>query len=1497
MAKFIEIDLSEFVINDNIADDFPLECTCVCCLSQNTRFINLKTCKHKTFLEVFFKDMFPVTDLLICTICHRMLKLIHGFITKVEKSTLALNNKVSSGNEGVTFRDCDVNYKPKLSITKCQTLADIKVEDDIDRSVVDIKRRAKDCNYEASTVSIFNVEPNATCTEARIPATASMTQPNILNLDTAIKSSSFDDYDLITEIKIEPDSEVDPGPSDVKPRRNTSGVKKKKTKNHKKSKVKTPIEKHEGKIRTVTLSEEDLSTERELLRSEEKYQKLPYKCDLCVVGFATETIYQGHIQKHHNKNKNGFSCDICDSVLNSIPILREHRRRHLRRFECQICLKRYHDSYSAVQHYNDCHGDVDSIAVAYNCRECNFNTNSYRSYRYHRSKHNKPTCDLCGNIFVTNSSLKIHMLFECADCEGKFANKQSLRSHIEWEHLLMRHHRCVKCDKVFRSSASLKKHDSYVHEKKRPPRDKICDYCGEAFTIKLPNASVCCLCHSLLRKFQNFKNQTLRSFKILTEQVPVRNGTLRLQKTSIQTINIENTESKICKAENEDEIITENNVSQEFSTNPLKDDLFDEDGDFDRNYIDGENFKERAIKIVEMKIEDGCDVYRENNTESKNKANSDSVVLDNEAVDAVGVRTPNELDKMLPNATREVDNLLTEKIKIMVLTKEAVDRERDEKRSSETYMNLLYKCDDCVIGWNNENVYKKHFERHNRSNGHYLCQICTQVFKAHSEYLYHQKNHHTRYICVVCGKRYRGLESCVVHYNTEHGSDRTSIPTKEYCCANTECYFTTSKKSAYTKHVASHKPKPECGICYKQFANNHTLTLHIRKVHDKKNRTFKCQLCGNEYKSRGGLKHHTSSTHDVIKYYCPQCGKEFNSKYTLRNHAKHLHQDTEKRFTCHDCGDRFMLKSYLRTHIEMQHLHIEHGCRECLKIFRTETLLKKHVKRSHGNVSVVRERILCHQCGKEYRTEFQNTLVCNYCHEILRKIELFKSQVEESMQILNKQIFHTNENKIKKFNNLTSSNVTSIEINFLSEDTNIKPGKNFVLIVEDTNNEFLEEKHHISGREAMVDFENGKSSPNDTDVKVESDSSDLETALPLSQIKEKKRKNAVRGMCAIKKTKTEMTSDASPYMDESYVGKLTMLTLTREELELERDRMRTEENYLRLPYKCEDCIVGYNKDVFLKRHLRERHIKRENADVIVCEICKSTFNDKRSYVPHHRRHFIRYECNTCGKRYIDERAVVSHYNEKHGAEGATVRNKFRCNIRGCAYETHSYRGFVYHRSKHETYPCEKCGKVYGKWVQLRSHMYGVHNKKVTSYACPLCPKQYRQRCGLRAHTRATHGGALYRCTLCLKQFSTDNNLRRHLAGHSRHAALQPNRYTCDNCGAKFPTKSRLKGHIEWVHLKISNHRCNICLKMVRTARSLKNHIAYVHEKQKVPRDHICDYCGKAFTRRSLKSHMDTHTGARPHRCTHCGAAFTHSATLYNHKRLLHNAGSRQNSAP
>ncbi|XP_073966740.1 zinc finger X-chromosomal protein-like [Choristoneura fumiferana] len=42
--------------------------------------------------------------------------------------------------------------------------------------------------------------------------------------------------------------------------------------------------------------------------------------------------------------------------------------------------------------------------------------------------------------------------------------------------------RLTRWAQVFKNSVGLKRHLSYVHEKKRPPRDKICDYCGRGFT-------------------------------------------------------------------------------------------------------------------------------------------------------------------------------------------------------------------------------------------------------------------------------------------------------------------------------------------------------------------------------------------------------------------------------------------------------------------------------------------------------------------------------------------------------------------------------------------------------------------------------------------------------------------------------------------------------------------------------------------------------------------------------------------------------------------------------------------------------------------------------------------------------------------------------------------------------------------------------------------------------------------------------------------------------
>ncbi|KAJ8706578.1 hypothetical protein PYW07_012656 [Mythimna separata] len=144
------------------------------------------------------------------------------------------------------------------------------------------------------------------------------------------------------------------------------------------------------------------------------------------------------------------------------------------------------------------------------------------------------------------------------------------------------------------------------------------------------------------------------------------------------------------------------------------------------------------------------------------------------------------------------------------------------------------------------------------------------------------------------------------------------------------------------------------------------------------------------------------------------------------------------------------------------------------------------------------------------------------------------------------------------------------------------------------------------------------------------------------------------------------------------------------------------------------------------------------------------------------------------------------------------------------------------------------------------------------------------------------------CAVCKTHYSTVQGLKHHLTTHSRHVSESDKRFICDECGAKFVTKSNLQVHINWEHFKINTHRCTKCTKIFRSRNALTRHVNYVHNKKRPPRNKICDYCGRAFTTQTiLQSHIRTHTGERPLHCAHCPATFAHSAALYTHNKLLH----------
>ncbi|XP_026748011.1 zinc finger protein OZF-like isoform X2 [Trichoplusia ni] len=416
----------------------------------------------------------------------------------------------------------------------------------------------------------------------------------------------------------------------------------------------------------------------------------------------------------------------------------------------------------------------------------------------------------------------------------------------------------------------------------------------------------------------------------------------------------------------------------------------------------------------------------------------------------------------------------------------------------------------------------------------------------------------------------------------------------------------------------------------------------------------------------------------------------------------------------------------------------------------------------------------------KFKLPINNVNICNICHSMLKKFELFKQQVEESVALLLDQ---TPILKITKLHNFQ----TCLEI-----DGKTQP-----------------DEQQIKTEQIDTDLDLSM------DIKVEHDSSDFEEEATL------KKKSAV---------------------EEKYEGKIKVVILSTEEVIEEREAMAKKENYLKLPFKCEDCIVGFDHENTLKNHIENRHKKKKNS--FQCDICKTVLGSKHSFNDHINRH---------GRS--------------------------------------SNRTYRYHLDKHKSkQECKICGSTFVSSSGLKVHMHTVHNQSPRIYSCDRCNKSYRVRSYLAAHMRAAHSHSRAFCVVCKTHYKTPQGLAHHVATHSAHVGENGKRFICDECGAKFGKKYDLQIHINWEHLKIIKHRCNKCSKVFKSNSALTRHVNFVHFKKRPPRNKICDYCGRAFTTQTmLKFHIRTHTGERPLQCSHCSATFAHSAALYTHNKLLHPA--------
>ncbi|EAT34773.1 AAEL013022-PA [Aedes aegypti] len=119
---------------------------------------------------------------------------------------------------------------------------------------------------------------------------------------------------------------------------------------------------------------------------------------------------------------------------------------------------------------------------------CSYTTTSAQCWHYHRSMHiRKFQCEICAKRFPARQALVKHVEtihegkpveknLACTYCDKKFSNNQKLRCHMDI-HENNRRHKCSYCEKAFVQVANLKAHER-IHTGEKP---FPCRTCSAAF--------------------------------------------------------------------------------------------------------------------------------------------------------------------------------------------------------------------------------------------------------------------------------------------------------------------------------------------------------------------------------------------------------------------------------------------------------------------------------------------------------------------------------------------------------------------------------------------------------------------------------------------------------------------------------------------------------------------------------------------------------------------------------------------------------------------------------------------------------------------------------------------------------------------------------------------------------------------------------------------------------------------------------------------------------
>ncbi|XP_013163322.1 PREDICTED: gastrula zinc finger protein XlCGF8.2DB-like [Papilio xuthus] len=235
-----------------------------------------------------------------------------------------------------------------------------------------------------------------------------------------------------------------------------------------------------------------------------------------------------------------------------------------------------------------------------------------------------------------------------------------------------------------------------------------------------------------------------------------------------------------------------------------------------------------------------------------------------------------------------------------------------------------------------------------------------------------------------------------------------------------------------------------------------------------------------------------------------------------------------------------------------------------------------------------------------------------------------------------------------------------------------------------------------------------------------------------------------------------------------------------------------------------------------------------------------------------------------------------------------TKSGYKCLYCDMHFEHTRYRKSHMDRHHRERLQCDHCQKKFVNRTTLIGHLR-LHEGPLPRQECNICHKMVRVL-QFKYHLQRHENKQTYKCIDCNKVFSTLMTYQGHLKYSRAHASDQILKFSCPTCKKGYPTQEAMQDHFNYQHLGKTSHKCPICDKPIASKAYIERHLLRVHgEKKEKPKNHICQQCGKGFTdKRSLIQHEVIHSGNRPLSCNICEQTFKQKATLYTHKKRVHN---------